>query len=81
MPRCVYCGNSRVLASSITSRETETANPPPYGLLANFDSDGRIINMECQGSSLDEAQEAFDNPPSYLDTCPVCGSNNIDWQN
>ncbi|MFZ5650073.1 MAG: hypothetical protein ACOY4I_04355 [Bacillota bacterium] len=81
MPICESCGNSSIMASSITSRETETANPPLYGLLANFDSEGRIVTMECQGSSLDEAQEAFDDPRSYLDTCPICGSNNINWQN
>lgn len=81
MPRCESCGNSRVLASSITAREPETANPPPFGLLANFTPDGRINTMECQGASLDEAQEAFEDPPSFFNVCPVCGSDNIVWQN
>ncbi len=81
MPSCASCGNSRVLASSLTSREAETANPPPYGLLANFDSEGRIVTMECQGSTLDEAQAAFEDPPAYFNTCAVCGSDNIKWQN
>ena len=79
MPRCQACGNSSVLASSMVTREAPTANPPTYGLLANFDSDGNITTMECQGSSLDEAQEVYDNPPEFLDTCPVCGSENILW--
>jgi hypothetical protein len=79
MPKCRTCGNTSVLASSIATRETVTANPPEYGLLANFDNQGRITTMECQGSSLDEAQEAFENPPAFLDTCPVCGSENIVW--
>jgi len=81
MPRCLKCGNSKVLTSSITSRQEETANPPTYGLLANFDQDGRILTMECQGSDLDEAQEAFEDPAFFLDTCPVCGSKHIQWQN
>lgn len=79
MPICQSCGNSSVLASSIVSREAVTANPPEYGLLANFDDIGNITTMECQGSSLDEAQEAFENPVAYLDTCPVCGSTDIQW--
>lgn len=81
MPRCASCGNRRVMASSLTSRQTETANPPPFGLLGNFSRDGQIITMECQGSTLDEAQEAFEDPPAYFDTCPVCGSGEIHWQN
>ncbi|MCL6609901.1 MAG: hypothetical protein K6T66_00015 [Peptococcaceae bacterium] len=81
MPRCESCGNSSVLASTLTSRQTETANPPPYGLLANFDQEGRITTMECQGSSLDEAQAAFEDPPAFFNTCPVCGSGSINWQN
>lgn len=81
MPRCSSCGNSRVMASSITAREAETANPPPYGLVANFSRDGQIITMECQGSSLDEAQAAYEDPPSFFNICPVCGCDNINWQN
>ncbi|MFZ5644140.1 MAG: hypothetical protein ACOY46_11165 [Bacillota bacterium] len=79
MPKCLNCGNSRVFASSITSRESETANPPTFGLIANFDEKGFITTMECQGSSLDEAQETYENPPEYIDTCPECGSDNLQW--
>lgn len=79
MPRCAACGNSRTLASSLTAREPETANPPLYGLLANFSPSGEIDSMECQGSSLDEAQAAFEDPPAYFNTCPLCGSNSINW--
>lgn len=81
MPRCDSCGNNTNMASSLTSREAETANPPPYGLIANFSPDGELITMECQGSSLDEAQAAFEDPPSFFNTCPVCGSRSIKWQN
>lgn len=81
MPHCESCGNSKTLASTLTAREAPTANPPPYGLLADFSPDGGIITMQCQGSSLDEAQEAYEDPPSFFNICPVCGSGSINWQN
>ena len=81
MPRCIDCGNTNVLASSKTSREEETSNPPVFGLMANFDQNGYLLTIECQGSTIDEAQEVFENPKEYLDSCPVCGSNNILWKN
>lgn len=79
MPRCLVCGNDSSLASSLTGREAATANPPACSLVANFDEEGRITTMECQGASLDEAQAVYENPPAYLNTCPVCGSDNIQW--
>lgn len=79
MPRCNNCGNTESLASSMFPPSAETANGSPYGLLANFDTKGYLTTMECQGASLDDAQEAFEQPIDYFDTCPVCGSRDIQW--
>lgn len=80
MPRCAKCGNKKSLASTLFPPAAETANAPPYGLLANFDEDGAITTMECQGADLDDAQAAFEDPPRFFDTCPYCGSGDIVWQ-
>ncbi len=81
MPRCLNCHNSESLASNVFPPSSDTANAPPYGLLANFKEDGSILNMECQGASLDDAQAAFEQPSRFFNTCPLCGSNNIEWLN
>jgi len=79
MPHCTNCGNTKTLASTLVPVNTPTANPPPYGLLANFDEDGSIDTMECQGADLDDAQKAFERPELYFNACPVCGSCDILW--
>ena len=79
MPYCNACGNTESLASSKFPPSAETANGVPYGLMANFDNVGCLTTMECQGASLDDAQEAFEQPEEYFDTCPVCGSQDIEW--
>ncbi|MCL5290605.1 MAG: hypothetical protein ACOY35_10785 [Bacillota bacterium] len=79
MPYCNVCGNQESLASSKLPPGADTANAPPYGLLGNFDEDGCLTTMECQGASLDDAQEAYERPEEYFDTCPVCGSRDIRW--
>lgn len=79
MPYCIACGNESSLASSKFPPSTDTANAPPYGLLGNFNEAGALVTMECQGASLDDAQEAFEQPQQYFDICPVCGSQEIRW--
>ena len=79
MPRCMDCGNTKSLASNIFHPAAPTANAPPYGLLANFNEEGAISTMECQGADLDDAQDAFEDPSHFFDTCPLCGSNDIEW--
>lgn len=79
MPYCRNCGNAESLASSQFSPSAETAAAPPWGLLGNFDTKGQLTTMECQGASLDNAQEAFEEPEKYFDTCPLCGSQKINW--
>ncbi|MDO7786476.1 hypothetical protein [Desulforamulus aquiferis] len=79
MPYCRNCGNHESLASSQFAPSTETAAAPPWGLLANFNRNGQLTTMECQGASLDDAQEAFEEPEKYFDICPLCGSNEINW--
>lgn len=81
MPHCMNCGNSKSLASTIIPPASRVANAPPYGLLANFSEDGLIENMECQGASLEDAREAFEEPRKYFNICPECGSNRIQWLN
>lgn len=79
MPYCKKCGNHESLASSYFLPSSETATAPPYGLLGNFNQEGYLTTLECQGASLDDAQEAFERPEIYFDTCPSCGSHDIHW--
>lgn len=79
MPHCKKCGNMKTLASSLVPVNTPTANPPPYGLLANFGPEGNILTMECQGADLDDAQAAFEDPAHFFNACPFCGSSDIEW--
>lgn len=79
MPRCCRCGNDSSLASSLVGPVAETANAPPYGLLANFDKKGQLSTMECQGASLDDAQQAYEDPEHFFDICPLCGAKEIEW--
>jgi exonuclease VII small subunit len=48
-------------------------------LIANFDDKGHITEMESIGADLDTAQEAWERPVDYFDTCYECGSDNIVW--
>ncbi|SHK48215.1 hypothetical protein [Desulforamulus aeronauticus] len=79
MPYCIACGNDSSLACSKFSPSADTANATPYGLLGNFDEQGTLVTMECQGASLDDAQAAFEEPDQYFDTCSICGSQKIRW--
>lgn len=79
MPCCRRCGNDKSLISTLVPTEPATANPPPYGLLAYFGPDGSIMNMECQGASLDDAQAAFEDPVRFFNKCSVCGESDILW--
>ncbi|CCO09006.1 hypothetical protein [Desulforamulus hydrothermalis] len=79
MPYCNVCGNWESLASSRFPPAADTANGPSYGLLGNFNEEGCLLTMECQGASLDDAQEAYEQPQIYFDTCPFCGSRDISW--
>ncbi len=80
MPRCIKCSNTKNLASAFFPPAAPTANAPPYGLLANFDEKGYITTMECQGADQDDAQAAFKDPTRFFNTCPVCGSRDIEWR-
>lgn len=79
MPHCCNCGNSKTMASNKFSTLEATANPPPFGIIANFNQDGTIRDLECQGAGLDDAQEAFERPDIYFNVCPLCGSKDIKW--
>ncbi|HOV78632.1 MAG TPA: hypothetical protein PK728_00875 [Bacillota bacterium] len=79
MPRCNNCGNTRSLASTLVPPAAPAANAPPYGLVANFDENGALATVECQGADLGDAEEAFAEPARFFDVCPLCGSNNIEW--
>lgn len=79
MPRCAECGNTLSFGSSDVPPVAPTANGPVSGLVANFDEEGYITEMESVGADLDTAQEAWERPTRYFDTCYVCGSNQIIW--
>jgi hypothetical protein len=56
-----------------------TANGMVSGLVANFDDEGYITEMESTGADLDTAQEAWESPREYFDICYKCGANEIRW--
>jgi len=55
------------------------ANGPVSGLIANFDEQGYITEMESMGADLDTAQKAWERPVDFFNICYECGSNNIIW--
>jgi len=79
MPKCAECGNSYSFGSSGAPPAAPTANGPVSGLIANFDEDGYITEMDCLVNDLDMAQDAWETPEEYFDTCYECGSNKIIW--
>ncbi|ADG82474.1 hypothetical protein [Thermincola potens] len=79
MPKCNICGNRVSFGSSRIPPAAPTANGPISGLVANFDGEGSISEMECMGADLDTAQEAWENPRTYFDICLECASNDISW--
>ncbi len=79
MPRCTRCGNTGSFGSSIIPPAAPTANGPAAGLVADFDHDGYITEMQSLGADLDTAQNAWESPREYFDVCYECGSSEIDW--
>ncbi|PKM81349.1 MAG: hypothetical protein CVU89_10075 [Firmicutes bacterium HGW-Firmicutes-14] len=79
MPKCARCGNTFSFGCSRVPPVAPEANGPVSGLIANFDDKGHITEMESIGADLDTAQEAWERPVDYFDTCYECGSDNIVW--
>lgn len=79
MPRCARCGNTQTFGSSYVPPAAPTANGPVSGLIADFDKDGYISEMESLTSDLDSVQEAWERPVEYFNVCYECGSNEIYW--
>lgn len=79
MPRCARCGNTLSFGSSLIPPAAPTANGLVSGLIANFDKDGYITEMEGAGTDIDTAQEAWERPGEYFDMCAECGSEEINW--
>jgi len=79
MPRCARCGNTVSFGSSLVPSVAPAANGPVSGLVANFDDDGYISEMESMGADLDTAQEAWESPREYFNLCYECGGSEIDW--
>ncbi len=79
MPHCTRCGNAFSFGSSMIPPAALTANGPISGLVANFDRDGYITEMESTGADIDTAQEAWEKPNEFFDLCYECGSSRIDW--
>lgn len=80
MPRCAVCGNKLSFGSSVVPPPAPTANGPLSGLIADFNSQGCITEMDSLGADMDIAQEAWENPDEFFDICFHCGSNEIVWE-
>ena len=79
MPKCMECGNDLSFGSTLIPPVAPTANGPVSGLIADFDSDGYITEMESINGDIDAAQDAWESPKEYFDICYVCGSSRINW--
>lgn len=79
MPRCLNCGNELSFVSSRIEPVASTANGPASGIIADFDTEGYITEMESLNGDMDAAQEAWESPREYFDTCYECGSEQIVW--
>ncbi len=80
MPRCARCGNTLSFGSSYVPSTAPTANGPVSGLVANFDNEGYITEMDSLTSDLNAVQEAWERPEEYFDICYNCGSEDIYWE-
>ncbi|WP_366922373.1 hypothetical protein MFMK1_002828 [Metallumcola ferriviriculae] len=78
MPRCMDCGNDTTFSSSAIPNGAPWANGPYSGLVASF-SEGQVKHVENMGAAYEVAQEAFQRPEGYFDTCHHCGSANLQW--
>jgi len=79
VPKCVRCGNTFSFGSSGVPPAAPAANGPVSGLIANFDEQGYITEMDSMANNLDLVQEAWEMPKEFFDTCYECGSNEIIW--
>lgn len=79
MPKCLECGNEESFGSLRIPPVAPTANGPISGLVADFDAEGYITEMESLNGDIDIAQEAWEKPAEYFDVCYVCGSKRISW--
>lgn len=79
MPKCKRCGNSISFGSAQVPPVAPTANGPISGLIADFDEDGYITEMESMGADIDTAQEAWEQPAEYFNVCYECGGTEIEW--
>lgn len=79
MPKCMDCGNHESFCSSSFPPVAPTANGPISSLVATFTDGDYIDEMESLGADIDQAQEAWESPEEYFDTCYQCGSKNIEW--
>ncbi len=79
MPHCLNCGNELTFGTSKIPPVAPAANGPISGLVADFQGDNSITSMESMGASIDEAQEAWENPRNFFDVCYDCGSSKIKW--
>lgn len=79
MPRCTRCGNDLSFGSQSVPPAAPTANGPVSGLIANFDEEGYITEIESLGADMNTTQDAWENPREYFDVCFECGSKDIIW--
>lgn len=79
MPRCLHCGNTEAFASSSVPPASPSAGRYPSGLVANFSSDGSLLNLENKNTSWDQVQSAWQRPEHYFDQCYHCGSRQLIW--
>lgn len=79
MPKCLDCGNEESFGSKEIPGVAPTANGPITGLVANFDREGYISQIESMNGDIDLAQEAWERPQDFFDICYVCGSDRIIW--
>jgi len=68
VPKCLKCGNELSFGTSKIPPVAPTANGPVSGLVADFSNQNSIVRMESMGATIDEAQEAWEEPNSYFYT-------------
>jgi hypothetical protein len=79
MPYCSNCGNSSRFESSKVPSVAPYANGPSSGVIGSFDSTGALTGMTRLGATKAIANAAAIQPEAYFDTCSVCGSSELTW--
>lgn len=80
MPKCKYCGNSKLFGSSQVPPAAPYANGIISGVVGEFSGSSELTSLTRIGATKATTNAAAANPRQYFDVCLECGSNDVEWE-